>query len=703
MKKLKQILQSPFFLALVITLIVVLLMPQQFNKYELVVYENGPLKVRYNTRVYINDLDNDGNSEQVYSYYMDGFHSFQVFKSDGGMVEQWNANGEVTPRGYRLGFCDSDKDNFKEIYGFYLRNDTIFIYGFEPLDTINPVAFEDRMLCTVNRKYSEPDPDIINVKSMDVTLDGNEDLLVIVKSGQSKFPRNLFVFDIVNDSVFKSPDYGSIFENHWGFIDFENDGKPEIYGRLRAAGNIQPELGYKYNDYSAWLMVFNHDLTLRFDPIEFPGFNGQVEVYPVEINEEPLLACYYRHIGILDNFPKLFLVNGNGDIVNEYNFPKSPKTISTLLVNKQKDDVFFNIIDENGDVLVFNDNLELIDEFKFYEKGKILPHPRSIDLNIDGEEEFYFITKNNSLIVTNKDHDIQHIKKIDMIIGFSDYNLLYRKDKPPLLYLHDLNNYMILQYKFNPYYYYQYLIYLGVFGVLWLFILIIRKIQLIQIEKSERTRQQIVDLQLKSYRNQLDPHFASNVFNTMAWKIQQENPKSYDAFMEFSNLIRSSLLSSDCIKRSINEELSQIKSYLELEKLRFPEKISYSIIVDDDVDQTRHIPKLVLQTFVENSVKHGIKHKHESGKVEIKISKKRRYLLITITDDGIGRERSKEIKTHGTGFGLKIVENYFSLFNDYNRSKIKYNIIDLYDDVGTPSGTRVRIEIPDGFSYKLKK
>nr|MBC8456535.1 hypothetical protein [Deltaproteobacteria bacterium] len=68
-----------------------------------------------------------------------------------------------------------------------------------------------------------------------------------------------------------------------------------------------------------------------------------------------------------------------------------------------------------------------------------------------------------------------------------------------------------------------------------------------------------------------------------------------------------------------------------------------------------------------------------------------------------GRIRAKEISTGSTGFGLRIMEDYFKLFNEYNTSKIQHTIIDLVDDQNHPAGTQVRITIPLNFSYKFSE
>jgi two-component sensor histidine kinase len=69
--------------------------------------------------------------------------------------------------------------------------------------------------------------------------------------------------------------------------------------------------------------------------------------------------------------------------------------------------------------------------------------------------------------------------------------------------------------------------------------------------------------------------------------------------------------------------------------------------------------------------------------------------VITIEDNGIGREAAKAFSTDSTGIGLQIMEQFYILFREYYKVRISHEIIDLYDPEGTPSGTRVVVRIPE--------
>ena len=671
-----------------------------FNKFEIRVIDSGKLKDQNKLKVYSYDLDHDGFSEQVFSYEYEGKHSLQVITWDGGIVDQWNTCGIIAGGGERLVCGDYDKDGFDEIYTFFQRSDTIMLYCFEPMDSINPLRLDNKMVCTLSRQYAEPDYSILNILFQDINGDGKEDLFFVINSGMSKFPRNLFIYDIFKDSIIISEDYGSTLHNAVSFCDINNDSKMEICGGMTAAGQVPESLGYDYSDYSSWLMVFNHKLKLLFKPIEFPGFRSILHVMPVSINDSNFIAGFYYHCGQSENYPKLFLVNGKGEIVKEHKFQKSSKISHFLRITNYKGKIQFNIFDEDGHISVFNKDFQLLSEHEL--NIAAYPYLFRVDLDKNGIEEWIFQTR-GGLLITDNNFKNPVVLKHHFQLNFNKFSVIFNGEDRPSLFLYYNEEFITIQYHKNPLAPLRFLIYLGIYLSIWLFIVLIRKLQLIQIKKQENIRNQIVNLQLKGFRNQIDPHFTFNVFNTMARKIKEDSPETYNAFMKFSNLIRSTLESSDRITRSIDEELAYLNNYIELEMLRFSEKFDYKLKVSESVNRKMKVPKMILQTYVENAIKHGIRHKEGKGLLSLKIEKTKNSITFEITDNGIGREKAKEVSKNSTGFGLKIMDNYFKLFNEYNDTKIKYEIIDLFDEQNIPAGTKVRILIPLNFSYKLKK
>lgn len=217
-------------------------------------------------------------------------------------------------------------------------------------------------------------------------------------------------------------------------------------------------------------------------------------------------------------------------------------------------------------------------------------------------------------------------------------------------------------------------------------------------EKLE-TEKRMAELQLISIRNQIDPHFTFNAINSIASVVlKEEKEKAYSFFVKLSTLIRQALTSGDKITRPLAEEIGFVKNYLDIEKLRFRETFDFSIEIGDGVDLDQEVPKMVIQTYAENALKHGLRNKKEgTGLLKIMVTGEDGKLQIVVEDNGIGRQAAKAIGSKSTGKGMQILNSYYDFFNRYHHQKIQHEINDLFDDQNRAAGTRVVVIIPSGF------
>lgn len=701
--KFKSILLSSWFLALIIAAPIIFLIPDIFDKYEIRIVDSGLITGEYNLCMYHYDLDNDGYSEQIKSFRnYNNTHGIQIIKNDGGIYNQWNLDGEIPQCYERIAFGDYNNDSVNEVYVFCRIADTITLNCLLPFDTMHPLTFTNKKICILSRSYAEPDYYIDNIRLMDLNGDNNKELVFLIISGYAKFPRNIYAYDINNDTLLRSPEYGAVLDD-FTFSDLNQDNKLEIIGMDYAGGNVPNSLGYPYDDYSSWIMAFEHNLKLLFEPIEYPGFRSEVTVRPVTINGEQLLVSFYNHLGSNDNYPELRLLNINGETRKKYTFPKAKKIPRMLFIPDNIESTPIIVFDGNGKISQFDKNLNLK---KGINLGMRLAPSRQnfqLDLNNDSKRELAFLTQKNELLITTEEFKHPVLFSPPSEINFKVMSVIQNGDKRPSLFFYNSENYFVLQYFYNPISSIRFLIYGGIFLAVWFFIWLIRKLQYIQIQNKNRIRSQIMELQLKTIKNQMDPHFTYNVFNTIGALIQKESKSAYKPFVQFTRLVRNTLDSSNKIVRSLSEEIVFLTSYLDLEKLRFPDLFDYEIHVSDNVDPNMEVPKMLLQIYVENAIKHGLKPRNEKGFLEIRIEKMEKYFEIQVIDNGIGRARAKEISTGSTGFGLRVMQEYFDLFNAYNKGKIQHEIIDLFDTENNPCGTNVKIFIPLDFSYKLEK
>ncbi|MBE9488684.1 MAG: histidine kinase, partial [Bacteroidetes bacterium] len=155
-------------------------------------------------------------------------------------------------------------------------------------------------------------------------------------------------------------------------------------------------------------------------------------------------------------------------------------------------------------------------------------------------------------------------------------------------------------------------------------------------------------LALKSLRSQMNPHFIFNALNSVNSFIANNDERTANKYLsDFSLLMRAVLENSKEDFISLEKEIALLKLYTKLEHFRFKDKFDYVITVDENVTiEEFQIPPMLLQPYIENAVWHGLRYKKERGQLSITISQViKDEITITITDDGIGREKSKNLKT----------------------------------------------------------
>ncbi|MEI7897846.1 MAG: histidine kinase [bacterium] len=221
----------------------------------------------------------------------------------------------------------------------------------------------------------------------------------------------------------------------------------------------------------------------------------------------------------------------------------------------------------------------------------------------------------------------------------------------------------------------------------------IRKRRVLQ-ERLEQEKK-LAELQLISLKNQIDPHFTFNAMNAIASVVLKEDKElAYRFFMKLSSLIRSILTSGDKLTRTLGEELTFVTNYLEVEKFRFRERFEYTLEFDPSLNLEAEVPKMVVQTYVENAIKHGLMHKNDTGHLSVRVVAEPSGVRIEVQDDGIGRKKAGEFISNSTGKGLYIINGYYDYFRTFRKTDIQARFIDLYDEQAKPAGTRVEIFIP---------
>ncbi len=206
-------------------------------------------------------------------------------------------------------------------------------------------------------------------------------------------------------------------------------------------------------------------------------------------------------------------------------------------------------------------------------------------------------------------------------------------------------------------------------------------------------------LALKSLRSQMNPHFIFNALNSVNNFISQKDERSANRYLsEFSMLMRAVLETSEQDFITLAQELEMIERYLMLEKSRFPDKFDYSVSIDGNLDPERfRLPPMLLQPFIENAIWHGLRYKEEKGYLKIQFKTVDNTLKIQISDNGIGRGRSAELKTGNQmkqrSQGMENIRKRIAILNSMYPDELSVSVNDLEED---GSGTLVELTIKKG-------
>jgi putative methionine-R-sulfoxide reductase with GAF domain/streptogramin lyase len=211
----------------------------------------------------------------------------------------------------------------------------------------------------------------------------------------------------------------------------------------------------------------------------------------------------------------------------------------------------------------------------------------------------------------------------------------------------------------------------------------------------------LTESELTALKAQMNPHFLFNCLNSINWYIIKNRPLEASKYLtKFSRLIRLILDNSKYQKVPLASELETLRLYIEMESIRFEQKFTFQIEIDDDIDaEDVKIAPMILQPYVENAIWHGLMPLDRPGHLYIHVSMRENFLCCTIEDDGIGRVAARLLHSGAVGTreskGMRITSDRISILNQYTTGDDDFiQITDLIDKEREPSGTRVELKLP---------
>lgn len=682
----RKIFYSSAFLATIPAVIILLFFHPSGTKFMLTMRPESS----HHGQFLFSDLNSDSIPEAVFTGKAVPYYYVGVKSSTGNFFDQWNLEDSINSSVSDLFFGNFDNDNNKEIYVFTHKGDSLYLNVNEMLEPggtkmnhlyITQIGYINREVTSI----------LYPVGFFDQNEDGKDEMYFGITSGFRADPRRVYCYDLVNRKLTSSPFTGIICMNP-KMLDLDGNNRPEIFGTLSACGNYGKSV--PYSDSSTWFMVLNDSLKFEFPPVEFPGYvNGlETEGYKNESFRGYVLS--HLAMGVDTNAPKsriiISSVYGNEVRHKLYSDFGLDGYIKLFVVNYGSSDKIYLLKDKFYEL---NDNLDLLRTVNLPFNTPIITY--QFDINNDKINEFLIYSEiEEKLVVLNASLGKMAELKVKIPVSPWRISKFLTGENLNTIFIKAADLGFYLDLKRNDYRFLGYIVYPGVYIVVLLFILLIKRINTLQVVQKESLNRRLVTLQLQGIKSQLDPHFTFNTLNSIASLIYLEDRElAYDYMNKFTQLLRSLLNDAERIYRSLSEEIDFVTTYLDLEKLRFGEKFNYDISIDENVNRQIKVPKLVLQTFAENAIKHGIMSCTGVGILKIKAERKGDYLILSIEDNGIGRAKA-EGQSLSTGKGLRLASEFYDILNQLNKMPIHHSIIDLYNEEGEASGTKVEVWVP---------
>lgn len=692
----KKLVTSIWFIALILAIPVIFILPPFFNKYRL-----KQTAIRSNANktapmIYFEDLNGDGTKEIVegfeYSSSTKRLHSLQYFSANGAIYDQINFDGEYSPRLNDLFFSDLNNNQKTEIYGFTMQNDSLLLNVAEPFaePAFQKCYFVTRIHKADNGTY---DPFVRTAFSEDIDQDNEKEFIFTLQQGYSVLPKCVFSFSLASGSFLHSPIIGNNNMLIQHFLNPKNN-EYEIIADGSAGYNVPDTLEVYLKDERPYLKVYNSNLRFKFDPVPFPvGISGKSKTIPAIVENNLFYYSYYFSRSAESPAPALYKINKSGEKTDSLVFPMEQRLEGLNFLKNENGN--FYVLCERDKVYEVNTNLEITDEIKLNINGNFGLYAVS-DINEDGIPEYFIVDADagTHYLVTDQFKRFYPIGN-DLLINTNP------KITKQQFFTYDKNLTYTHSFQLNPYRYLAIPVYIVIYFFFAGFVWLMRKSQESRIKEKYELQSQVRELQLKTFRNQLSPHFIFNTFNSIiSSALQGHKDEAYNLFVKVSNVLRQSLESTESILISLKRELDLVTNFIAIQQFRFENLFDFELKVDDAIEPSMFlIPKMIIQIHVENAIKHGLRPKKQKGKLSIDIEKSgKNQITIVIEDNGIGREEAQKLETGGTHLGLKTMAHFIKEINAIGKLHVNQEIIDLKDHSGNAAGTKIVLIIK-----KIKK
>ncbi len=679
----------PFALALVITIGLIRYIPSLTAKYtlELISSEVVPPE---DFRYYY-DMDGDGTSEVMTIYYnSSGNLAVSIATIQLATINQFNLPGRLTRLGPTLDVHDIDSNGIADLFLCTEKNDSLFLNIIDDLHG-HPTTSRTYFLDLINQHNDNGDYLFSPGGISDLNGDGTPEYVLAINGGHSLQPRKVYAIDYKNDSVMRSPMSGAAIVS-LDLFDLDSDGTDEIILNTVAPENFKSHVPFR--DSISWLMILDENLEFYKIPEGMHGPHSWVSVEPFIHEDTNYLMVYHKYREKEAYHAFISILNDSLQTIRSKTFTGYLQSGQYLYRIPGKLDIAdIKFLNKEG-IGSYNFELQLTDSI-VNESNFGYGIEALLDVDTDGEREFVFHAGEKLHVYRS---DFRESASFEMPVEARHprtlISLVEDGEAYPAIHIQMDESRYTLEYRRNRWFIYRKVVYPGLFlllfGLFYLWIVFQNRLVSRRYEKDK----QISQLQLQSIKSQLDPHFTYNALNAVGSLIYKgERDLAYQYLKGLTDLLRMVSGDSSRVTWTLSEELEFVLKYMDIEKLRFREKFNFKINVEVQRLKQYQIPKMSILTFVENAIKHGLRHREYDRMLEVTASEWGSGIKIEIRDNGIGRAAATRYQEESTGKGIKMMKQYFKQFNEVTGKRACFEVKDLFEYDLKAAGTLVVISI----------
>jgi hypothetical protein len=685
-------LNNPYLLSLLLSLPFILIFLLSIDHYEIETLQRKYVFKESELNFWA-DMNRDGICEQVQTFTnRNGKAAVTIRNRNDNALNQWNLDTRFHVQLYNRNvlISDIDGDSIPEISLITQDSGRVYL-NIIKTDVTDRIWLEKIFVDTI--RAVEWQKDYLSSFYPEAIYFGNKpfaDIIFSIRAGFSRTPRKIYRYALNDSAVHSSQNLNSAGVNQVSLCN--NSNGYEIIISNSSPANDSLVVKTFPNDNFTWLTILDRQLNLKFPPVLLGGKHSSAQTFKIQNTTfNGYVSMIRETMESKDKYRIVFFDE----------FRRNANTLDQKFNLNKYSGIFLH---QREPMLITGNRIYSFKVPGHIEKMATLSydHPvnffgRSTNISLHEDYILAYTPLNSGLAIVqcNWKSIFNLDETVAMAHGFSFHQIENHDGNPQFAIQNgkDIKKFQITR----PFIYLVrwpvgILIYLLMLSL----VTFIRKLQQAQFKKRIDEERRVSVIKARSLKNLVNPHFTLNALDAISSLITRSSAEQAKQYInKFARLIHSLLSRSEDLFVPLGQELEFVKDYLDLQQLRFKDVFEYRIEIAEGVKQNRLIPKILIQTFAENAVRHGLRPKGKDGLLLIRINMEQKHLKITVEDNGIGRKAALEQDTTHTGTGLKVIYQLIDILKYHADEPVRFHTRDLFDENGQPAGTRVEVLLPE--------